>query len=52
MRGETPCLGDLPNVYLSSLNALESISFVTAALDAGEVSVDRGFIVINDPGSE
>lgn len=38
--------------WLSSLNALSSSSFVTAALYVGEVSVDRGFVVINDPGSE
>jgi outer membrane receptor protein involved in Fe transport len=31
---------------------LGSSSFVTAALYVGEVTVDRGFVVINDPGSE
>jgi len=38
--------------WLSSLNALGSSSFVTAALYVGDVSVDRGFVVINNPGSE
>jgi len=38
--------------WFSSLNALGSSSFVTASLYVGEVTVDRGFIVINDPGTE
>lgn len=39
-------------VWLSYLAALGSDSFVSTALYLGDVTVDRGFTVINDPGSE